>query len=144
MGSYPVQVKVTNPNFNDRTGSGTVTITPAPATITVNDATKVFGAADPAFIGSVTGLISAGDLGTVSYSRTGTDEIVGTYLDVLTADYTANSNYTVNLVTGDFTITKATGEALTVIPYSGVYDGAAHSITVSGIIAGDTVILQHR
>ena len=130
---------MTNPNYLDRTGSGTVTITPAPVTITVTDASKVYGTSDPAFSGSVTGLIGSDSIGTVSYSRTGSDENVGTYPDVLTASYTANSNYTVTVNNGDFAITPATGAALDITGYSGVYDGAAHSITVSGLITGDTL-----
>ncbi len=67
-------------------------------TITVNDADKVYGTADPAFSGTVDGLVNSDDLGTVSYSRTNSDRAVGTYDDVLTADYTANTNYDVTVV----------------------------------------------
>ncbi len=77
---------------------GTLDIKKKAVTITVNDADKVYGTADPAFSGTVDGLVNGDDLGTVSYSRTNSDEAVGTYDDVLTADYTANTNYDVTVV----------------------------------------------
>ena len=48
--------------------------------------------------------MAEGDLGEVTYSRTNTDEAVGTYKGVLTASYEANPNYDVTVVPGDFTI----------------------------------------
>ncbi|MEG0027449.1 MAG: MBG domain-containing protein, partial [Raoultibacter sp.] len=86
----------------------TLIVTPASATITVADATKVAGAADPAFAGVVAGLVKSGDLGAITYSRTNTDvNAPGVYTGVLTAVYTANKNYTVTVVSGTFVITAA-------------------------------------
>ena len=79
-------------------------ITARPATITVNDASKAFGEADPTFTGTVDGLVKDGDLGEIKYSRTNKEEAAGTYKDVLTATYTPNPNYTVSVVNGSFTI----------------------------------------
>ena len=63
--------------------TGTVTrsykITPREAVITVNNGTKTAGQNDPAFTGTVTGLIGENDLGVVSYVRTNNAEAVGTY-----------------------------------------------------------------
>ncbi len=42
-------------------------------------------------------LVKTGDLGTVRYYRTNDEEEVGTYTEVLTADYTANDNYHVTV-----------------------------------------------
>ena len=72
---------------------GTLTIEPAKAKITVADASKMEGEADPAFAGKVEELVGAGDLGEISYKRTNADEAPGTYEGVLTATYTANPNY---------------------------------------------------
>ena len=85
------------------------TISPKAVTITVANASKHVGEADPVFTGTVDGLVNEGDLGTITYSRTGNDEARGTYTGVLTASYTANENYTVTVVPGDFTITLADG-----------------------------------
>lgn len=100
--------------------SGTVTINPRPITITVNDATKVAGTADPAFDGSITegSLVEGEDLG-LSYYRTNTDEGIGTYEDVLAAEY-ANmdivKNYDITMVNGDFTITPMAAPVAPVTP----------------------------
>ena len=91
--------------------TGTVTrsykITPREAVITVNNGTKTAGQNDPAFTGTVTGLIGENDLGVVSYVRTNNAEAVGTYTDVLTALYTENANYDVRVINGTFVITAA-------------------------------------
>ncbi len=96
-----------NANYAVTVVPGDFAITAKAATITVADASKVYGATDPVFTGTVEGLVNANDLGEITYSRTGNDEDVGTYDDVLTASYTANNNYTVAIVAGDFTITPA-------------------------------------
>ena len=94
--------------FNVTLLDGNLRIKAREATITVSAASKKYGDADPAFTGTVEGLLSTTDLGTVSYSRTNSDEDAGTYDDVLTASYTANANYVVTVVPGDFTIDKRT------------------------------------
>ncbi len=89
-------------------------IKPCPVTITVNDASKYVGNNDPRFSGTITikeedsPLTSERveqDLG-VTYSRINTDEnSVGSYPDVLTANYNNdNGNYDVTVINGDFTI----------------------------------------
>lgn len=87
--------------------SGTLTVTPAAAVIAVADAAKTAGAADPTFTGTVTGLVQPDDLGEIAYVRTNTDEVAGVYADVLTATYTENPNYVVEVIPGTFTITAA-------------------------------------
>ena len=106
-----------------------LTITQRPVTITVANATKVAGTADPAFSGSITSgsLAAAGDLGTITYYRTNaTVNAAGTYTGVITANFTANTNYAVTVVPGTFTITSViippppvTGAIYTVIHYNG-------------------------
>ena len=114
-------------------------ITAKSVTITVADATKVYGEDDPAFTGAVVGLVDENDLGTVAYSRTNADvNDVGTYADVLTASYTANANYTVTVVPADFTI-KPAAMTITVAGYEGVYDGASHDATATTQPTGATV-----
>ena len=111
----------------------TFTIDPKPVTITVNDASKVYGEADPEFTGTVEGILNKGDLGTISYVRTNTEEDVGTYEKVLDATYTENSNYTVTVVKGDFEITAkeltihVKGAEMTV-PYNGAEQKLGNSL----------------
>lgn len=81
---------------------GTLSITPKPATITVHSSSKNAGQPDPAFRGTVSGLVRAGDLGTISYYRTA-GEAAGRY--TIAARYSnPNTNYRINIVPGSFTI----------------------------------------
>lgn len=105
-GTYPVWVRANAANYDTTPAvRATVTITPAPVTITVANATKVAGQADPVFLGAVSGLVNESDLGIVRYYRTNDAEAVGTYPNVLSATFTANPNYVVSVQTGTFTIT---------------------------------------
>ena len=65
----------------------TLKITPREAVITVDHAEKYFDEQDPEFTGTAANLVASGDLGTITYRRTNTEEAVGTYPKVLTADY---------------------------------------------------------
>ena len=112
-GPYPVEVQsaAVNRGKEDVTGNyvikymaGTFTIAPAKATITVASASKRVGEPDPTFTGKVSGIVKDGDLGEISYSRTNTAEVAGTYKGVLTATYTPNPNYAVTVKPGNFTI----------------------------------------
>ncbi len=87
---------------------GTLKVTPRAITITVSDASKLFGTADPIFTGSITKgeLVNEGDLGTIEYYRINAGvEAVGTYNAVLSAKLKEeNGNYAVTVVNGSFTI----------------------------------------
>ena len=131
-----IWVKVENPNYVTATASATITITKRPVTITVDNAEKSYHEPDPTFTGSITSgsLVNAGDLGTITYSRTNpADSGVGIYQDVLTASYTANGNYEVTLVPGTFTIksTVISGAAVVVSGGSKVYDGTPFAVTAT-------------
>ncbi len=89
--------------------SGTITktyeITPKPVTITVDSASKVYDKLDPEFTATQEGLVKEDDLGTITAYRTNKDvENAGTYREVLDVTYTSNTNYTVTVIKGDFTI----------------------------------------
>ncbi len=94
----------------------------------MDHADKFFDEQDPDFTGTTANLVASGDLGTVTYKRTNTDEAVGTYQKVLTAEYESNSNYVVIVEKGDFTIKTAIIEdaVLTAAGGSWIYDGMAH------------------
>ena len=139
-GTLEYKVRAENPNYDTVEDEGTLTITRAEATITVADANKTFGDADPAFTGTVTGLADGDSLGTITYSRTNDDEDAGTYEGVITAEAAGNSNYTVNVVPGDFTIDPA---AVTIKAdnKTKVYGQADPDLTatVTGLKSGDTI-----
>lgn len=126
-------------NYNITKNNGTLTINKKDVTITVDDKSKVFGQSDPTFTGNVVGVVAGDDLG-VSYIRTNAGvESVGTYPDVLSANYTANANYNVTIIKGDFQITPATAAPLSVTGYTGTYDALPHGVTVTGQVPGDLV-----
>ncbi len=116
VGTYPGRIQPYNAVIGNATGTvtenyeityvpGKLKITPANVTITVDDKTKVRGEDDPAFTGTVVGLIAEGDLGTIRYFRTNADvEDAGVYADVIDAEYTQNGNYAVTVHKGSFTI----------------------------------------
>ena len=107
-GTYTVYVKATHDGYEESAPvSATVVINPAPVTIAVADASKVAGADDPAFSGTVEGLVAEGDLGDINYVRPGSEEAAGVYVGALTALYTQNGNYRVAVLNGTFTITAA-------------------------------------
>ena len=125
-----------------------LTINPRPVTITVADASKVFGDADPTFSpadmsGQVEGELTDVDL---SVCRTNAEEAAAVYENVLTinptdaeleADY---ANYDFAIHNGDFTITAQSitpgpdpenpdptyREVAVDYPQDVVYDGSAH------------------
>ena len=97
-----------NYKWSDDTADATKTvawsIAKKAATITVANASKKHGEADPAFTGTVSVLVAEGDLGTVTYGRTNDTEAVGVYAGVIVPTYTANANYDVTVTPGTFTI----------------------------------------
>jgi hypothetical protein len=79
-GSYPLTPSgLTSNNYTIVFDAGSVTVQAIALTISVNDASREFGAPNPAFLGTVTGVI-AGDGITASYSSAATPASpVGTY-----------------------------------------------------------------
>lgn len=77
-------------------------------TIKVDSKSKTEGIADPAFTGTVTGLVHDTDLGTITYKRADADkdkEEVGADISI-GAEYTENSNYDVTITPAKLTIDK--------------------------------------
>lgn len=105
-GAVEVEYTISRPNYRTITGTALVQIVPRPVTITVDDASKFAGAADPTLTGSVEGLVAGDSLG-VSYVRANTAETAGIYRDALTAQYVENPNYAVTVVPGTFIILPA-------------------------------------
>ena len=88
------------------TGSKTVAweIAPKAVTVTANNATKVYGAEDPALTAKVSGTVGSD---TVEYTVNRAEgNNVGTY-DITPSGAENQGNYTVTFKTGTFTITKA-------------------------------------
>ena len=142
--------------------SGTVTkqydIIQRKVTINATEASKVYGAANPEFGYTVTsGSIIGTDLGTITVSRTSTDESAKTYTNDLTVSYTSNNNYIVEIHPANFTITpqsinpkKDDGSAdpsyinVSVSdPTDETYDGNEHKF-VPKVKAGNTTLEKDK
>ena len=137
--SQEIIVRVTNRNYTETTVDldGHVTITQKEVKVTANSASKVYGTDDPDFTATVSGTINGE---TVAYTLSREDgEDAGTY-DIYVSAEADQGNYHVTTVDGLFTIIPADREqAVAVRPYSGEYDGIAHTITVTGTVDGDQV-----
>jgi predicted outer membrane repeat protein len=132
-------------SFSDSTGnyapaSGTVSdkISTAVLTLAANNATKVYGAADPALTYNAIGLIGADTL-TGALTRAA-GESVGSYA-INQGTLTAGANYSLSYTGANFAITAA---ALTVTAnaQSKVYGAADPALTynATGLIGADTLI----
>jgi hypothetical protein len=144
-GTYPITATVSGTsatNYFVTVNAGTLTISPAGAqtlTVAASSATRTYGAANPAFTGTVTGAQN-GDTFTESFSTTATAaSSVGSYPIVPAASGTNLGNYSVVIVDGALTVTPA---ALTVAANnaSRVYGAAnpAFSGTIKGAAGSDS------
>ncbi|MEE0867988.1 MAG: MBG domain-containing protein, partial [Clostridia bacterium] len=102
-GTYNITATVTKDGYNTWTKTATLTIEKKDATITVNNAAKTIGQADPEFTYTVTGEATEGDITGIELTRAEGDA-VGTY--EIDAKYTANNNYNVTVVKGTLTISN--------------------------------------
>ena len=113
VGTYPITDVVGGAaaaNYTITVVPGTLTITKATVTLTVtaNNATRAYGAANPAFTSVVTGALN-GDTFTITYATTATvTSPVGSYPIVPTVAGAALNNYTpVTVNNGTLTVTSA-------------------------------------
>jgi hypothetical protein len=124
--------------------AGSLTVTPASLTITANDQTKVYGAANPTLTASYSGLVS----GDTSASLTTQPSVTSTATAVshvsgnpytITASGAVDSDYTIRYVSGTLTVTPA---PLTISAdnQTKVYGAAMPTLTVSysGFVNDDT------
>ena len=115
--------------FTVNTVNGNLTITPASVTVTADNKSKVYGAAEPELTATVTGTLN-GDKVAYTLSRD-SGENVGSYPIIPTGEK-VQGNYEVTYKTGTLTITPVTEKiVVTVTGHTGtaVYDGTAHTVT---------------
>jgi hypothetical protein len=143
IGNYPITATLAGtalPNYSVTVNPSTLTVTKTILTVTVNSATRVYGAADPTFTGTITGLVN-GDTVTATYSSTDTvTSPVGTYPITPTLSGAALANYTQNIVNGTLTVTKAAA-TITVNSTSRTYGAANPTFTgtITGALNGDVL-----
>jgi hypothetical protein len=136
VGTYAITCSgLTSPNYTIKFAPGVLTITPAPLTVTAANAQRVYGAPNPAFTGTITG-IQNGDNITARYSTTATPTSpVGVYTIVPTlSDPGAKlGNYAATSVNGTLTVVQAfTTTALSATPNPSNF---GQSITLSATVA---------
>jgi hypothetical protein len=141
-GTYAITPAITGTNLANYTVAkvnGTLTVTQAPLTVTAANASRPYGAANPAFTGTASGAVN-GDTFTVSATSTATaTSAAGTYPITPTVTGSNLSNYTVTDVSGTLTITQLP-LTVTAANASRIYGAANPTFTgtVSGAINGDT------
>jgi hypothetical protein len=118
------------------TGTGVmVTIAKAPLTITAANATKVAGAANPTFTGTVTGTVN-NDVLTPSYTSTATTSSpAGTYAIVPSITGANIANYTVTAVNGTLTVTVPVVSTTTTLTSSATTSVSGASITFTAVVS---------
>ena len=122
--------------YSPATATQSFQVTPAPLTVTANNATRVYGAANPVFSGTVIGAVN-GDTFTETFTTTATaSSNPGTY-PIVPAITGANlANYTATTANGTLTVTAATSTtAATTIkisaPSTAIYGSA---VTLSAAV----------
>jgi 6-phosphogluconolactonase (cycloisomerase 2 family) len=144
VGDYPIVPTLSDPlgqlvNYTVSIVNGDLAVSTAPLTVTMNNASRVYGSANPTLNGTITGLKN-GDSITATYSSAGITAPVGTYQisPTFTDPGAKLPNYTVNLVGGTLTVTPA---PLTVTAVGGtrVYGGVNPAATISGLKNGDNI-----
>ncbi len=99
-------------------------------TVTANNATRAYGAANPTFSGTVTGA-QTGDTFTESFTTTATTaSAVGSYPIVPSVTGTTLANYTVTVVNGALTVTAAATTTTLAAPASAA-SGASETLTAT-------------
>ena len=149
VGGYPIVATLTPvgstslSNYVVTNTPGTLDVTPAIVTVTGNNFTRSYGAANPAFTAAINGLLGS-DTVSVSFSTTAAvNSAVGTYPIVVTVSG-GSSNYTIVIVNGTLTVTQNLS-ALIINVNSAVRAYAAPNPnftgTVNGVIPGDNVVV---
>jgi outer membrane protein assembly factor BamB len=134
-GTYPITATVSGAsatNYFVTVNAGTLTISPSAQTLTVaaGSATRTYGAANPAFTGTVTGAQN-GDTFTETFSTTATAASgVGSYPIVPAASGANLGNYSVVIVDGALTVTAAPTSTALSAPASAAY-GASVALTAT-------------
>jgi filamentous hemagglutinin family protein len=144
VGTYTISIArgtLASSNYDFAFTPGTLTVARAPLTITANDASRVFGAANPAFSASFSGLVNGDSPALVGGLTLGTAATaaspVGAY--AITASGATAANYAISFAPGTLTVgqgllTFTAGDA------ARTYGAAnpAFSFGVSGFAGGDT------
>ena len=143
-GTYPISVSTAaDANYTINYVAGTLTVNKVPLIITAENKSKVYGAIDPIFTYTYSGLVN-GDLATATWPTILTTALpnspAGIYPIIPSA--ATDANYTITYVNGSLTVTKA---ALTItakqhtITYNGTAYAGGNGVVPTGLISGETI-----
>jgi hypothetical protein len=139
QGSYTLTATFTPADTTDyktATATSPLAVTGGTLTVSANNASKVYGTANPTFSGTVTGQQN-GDTFTESFTTTATTTSnVGTYPIVPTAAGANLSNYTVVTNDGTLTVTQAGSTTTLAVNSTSVSPGA--TVTLTATVASAT------
>ncbi len=144
-GGYPIMASgAVDPNYTFTDVSGTLTVNPVPLTVTAKDATKVYGAALPAFTATYSGFVNGDTAASLTTAPSFSTKATAAS-PVLSGGYAiapsgaVDPNYTFAYATGTLTITRAP-LTIAAADLSKVYGAALPTLTASysGFVAGDT------
>jgi hypothetical protein len=149
VGTYPGGVEAIfagDEVYPELTSFADVNIRQKPASVTPDPATKIYGDADPAFSGTLTGFIILDEI-TANYSRTAGETVAGSPYIIsatLIDPYNKLGNYNITYYTAEFTITP---KIASVTPNSasklfGQPDPALTG-TLTGFLQADNVIATY-
>jgi len=148
-GTYTIVPTLVDPtgklgNYTVASNNGTLTVTRVSLTVTAADASRTYGAANPAFTGSYSGFVNgetSGVLtGTLSCTSgaTATSAVSGSPYPITCSGLTS-TNYGISYVTGQLTVIKATPAFSSLMASQTILYGTP-SITIAGKIAAGSVI----
>ena len=138
VGTYAITLSGGSDNNYDLTlVNGALTVTKQPLTVTANNATRIFGVANPTFTGTIEGLKN-GDPITANYSSTalisspaGTYPIIASIVD----PSGLASNYAINLIDAVLTITSDDPPIVTLSTAPGLYTLGSNPIIIDSAAA---------
>jgi hypothetical protein len=149
VGTYSITPTVSGAaagNYSLTISNGVLTITPAPLTVTANNASRSYGAANPVFSGTTAGLQNGDTVTTTFTSAAVSNSPIGTYAIVPAVSGAAVSNYSVTAVNGTLTVTQDPSSLVVNVNSAARAYGApnpAFSGTVTGVLAGDDVVVTY-
>jgi 6-phosphogluconolactonase (cycloisomerase 2 family) len=145
VGSYAITPVLSDPtnklsNYAVSLTNGTLTITQVPLTVTANNTSRVYGDPNPAFTGTITGLVN-GDNITFSATSAGPTAAVGTYPIVPALVDPAGKlvNYTLASNNGTLTVTQAPLSVVAANSTRAFGDPNNLSGTLTGVKNGDNI-----
>ena len=123
-------------NYTFAFQSGTLTINPATLTVTANNATKVYGQANPTFTDTITGLVNGDKASVVSGSATlsttaTTTAAPGSYTITAALGALSATNYNFAFVNGTLSIAKDTTTT------TGAFSTAGQSVTLTAAVSAN-------